>query len=209
MGKHTSGRHAATTTPVRRGLWRAARLFTPLALFVAVAEVGQSAYATFTSTKNVTSNAFTAGTVSLTDNEASAAMFSASGLAPSSAGSACIQVKYTGSGPVSVKLYVPASGLTGSLGTYLQLKIEQGTGTALNCSDFVSSSTIYNAATSSSNTLAAFAASSTDFSTGVGSWAPSVANQTMSYRISYVVLRNSSASGTTATVSFTWEADST
>lgn len=180
-------------------------LLAPATLLGVVAAATAPAGATFTST-TANSDSFSAGSISLTDNTAGAAMFNVSGLTVGSSGSACIEVQYTGTAPVGVKMYVPASGLSGSLGSYLQFKVEQGSGTAVNCSDFVASSTIYNAGGSSSDTLAAFASSAHDFSTGVGSWTPA-ANATMSYRISYLVLRNSYASGATASVTFTWEAD--
>ena len=138
-------------------------------------------------------NNWAAGTVTL-DNDSSGAMFTSTDILPGDTGQKCIQVNYTGSLPSDVKLYV--SSLTGSLGPYLTVTVEQGTGgTSSSCASFV-------AETSTSATLDTLP---TTYAGGFGTWAPTGIGQSKSYRFSWSVAANNGAVSKSATATFTWK----
>ena len=66
-----------------------------------------SAFNAQTSNSN---NQFNTGTVTITDNDAEAAMFSVTNMRPGTPVSRCIKVTYTGSMPTGVKLYGTSTG---------------------------------------------------------------------------------------------------
>jgi hypothetical protein len=181
-------------------------LATPLGIIASGALVWQSSYSAFTATTNNPSNTFSAGTVSLTDDDTGSAMFNATGLKPGSTGTACIKVTYNGSLAAAVKMYVASGDLSDSgLGPYLNFTVQEGTGGQYgNCTGFASSATDVN-----NQALSTFAGASTNYASGVGSWAPTGSAQTKVYQFPYTVAGNNSAQGTSATVKFTWEADNT
>lgn len=164
------------------------------------AMVWTASNAAFSGTTTNPSNSWSAGTVSLTDDDSGTAMFTATGLTPASAAlTKCIVVTYGGSVAAPVKLYAAAPGGTG-LGTYLNLDIEIGTvGTFANCGAFVGAS-IY------SGTVALFSAK-TDYTTGVATtWTPTAAAQTRVFKFTVSVIDNNAGNGLTCTMPFTWEA---
>lgn len=170
----------------------------PTALVLSSAMVWQASHSAFNATTSNGSNSWSGGTVSLSDDDSGSAMFSATGLKPNDTASKCILVTYGGSLAASVKMYASASG---TLGTYLNLTVQQGTGgTSSSCAGFTSESTLY------SGTLAGFAAASSNFATGVGSFAPTGSGQTKAYRLTYTVQDDNAAQGTSASATFTWEA---
>jgi hypothetical protein len=178
--------------------------------------IWQSSRAAFFGTTWNSGNQWSAGTVSLTDNDSNGALFNASGLKPSSpAASACITVTYGGSLNANVKLYVKAGDHTftsaSSLGPYVNLTIEEGDGNVpfgTDCSAFTGGSTIYNGTVAGAVT--GFAVAKTDFSTGVGTFAPSGgSNATKSYKFTYSLQDNNAAQGLNCSVKFTWEAQNT
>lgn len=191
----------------------------PVTVLASGLVVWQSSYASFNASTVNPSNSWTAGNVALSDSQGgssagatgTALWTSATGLKPGSTDTKCITVTYNGSLAASVKLYIAASGLTGTLGTYLRLSIDQSpTGTQSDCSDFGTATNIYNSGDSDdTKTLAAFAAASNDDANGVGTWAPTASGQTQTYRIKYTLLDNNAAMSATATAAFTWEADNT
>lgn len=158
--------------------------------------------ATFTSTTAAPSNSFTAGTVTLGDDDSSTALFSLSGLKPGNTGTKCIVVTFTGSLASTVKLYMTAASSSGTAGTYIDLTIDEGTGGsfAAGCGSFVAGTRIY------SGTLANFATTSTGFASGVGTFAPAANGNTKVYRFSYSIQDNDGAMGRSAGLGFTWEA---
>lgn len=179
----------------------------PVALLASGLLVSQASYSAYsTSTANPASN-WTTGTLSLTDDDANTALFTATGLVPGSTGSKCIAVTSGSTVPTTVKLYGTAPSTTLALNSWIDLTITQGTGGSnATCTGFTAdavSSTVY------SGTLAAFGSSATDFATGLGTWAPAGAG-TKVYKFDYSVnsaAPNSTAGGT-ASVGFTWEAQS-
>jgi hypothetical protein len=174
----------------------------PVAILVSGLLVWQSSYAAFSSTTSNPTNNWTTGTVSLSDDDSAGAMFTATALKPGSTGTKCILVTSSGSLASAVKLY--ATGLTGTLGTDIDLVVEEGTpGNFSSCSTF-SGSTLY------SGTVAGFAAASTGFANGVSSWTPTGSgSESKTFRFVYTINSGSTAQGATAGVAFTWEAQNT
>jgi hypothetical protein len=165
------------------------------------AMVWSASNAAFSGTTVNPANSWSAGTVSLTDDDSGTAMFTATGLTPASAAlTKCIVVTYGGSVAAPVKLYGAAPGGTG-LGTYLNLDIEIGTvGTFASCGAFAGAS-IY------SGTVATFAAAHTNYGNGVATtWTPTAAAQAKVFKFTVSVVDNNSANGLTCTMPFTWEA---
>jgi hypothetical protein len=162
--------------------------------------VWDASQAAFTRTTANTGNSWTAGQVTLT-NDSGTAMFTASGLVPGSTDSRCITVTYAGNVAAAVKLY--ATNYTGTLGQYLDLTVQMGTGGSFgSCTGFSPSSTVY------SGTLDGFRTAATNYNNGVGSFsAPSGTSRV--YRFTYTLQNDDAAAGQTATCGFTWEAQNT
>lgn len=173
--------HAPTPETPMRPAGRPRRLATMTALLVGplvgCALVLQATSAAFTAQTSNPGNSWTAGSVTLTDSQNGTAMFSASGLQPGDSGQRCIRVTYGGSLDAAVKLYAGAA--TGTLGQYIDLTVQEGTGTAADCSDFTSSATIL-----PTETLETFRTSRISFATGVGTWQPAGGSSAVrTYRI--------------------------
>ena len=161
--------------------------------------VWDSSGAAFSSqTGNPASN-WAAGSVSIGDDDGGAAMFSASGLQPGDSGSKCIAVTYTGSAAASVRVYAQA--LTGTLGAYLNVTLEQGVnGTFASCPPFAAE------VTAPTVTMSSLAAARTNFGTGFGTWAPTGATQTKVYRVSWSLAADNAAASRSAGLTLRWEA---
>ena len=169
--------------------------------------VWHASYSAFTSTTTNPGNSWSAGSVVLTDDDSGSAMFTPTGMKPGSTGTHCIAVTSTGNLASTVKLYGATYSTTNSLATYLDVTVTQGTGgTFASCTGFTplgSGSSVY------SGTLAAFAAASTNFATGQGSWAPTGSgSDTRVFQFVYTLqsATPNSAQGGTAAIGFTWEA---
>ncbi len=177
-------------------------------LAIAVLLVWQSSYSAFTSTTENGVNNWAAGTVSISDNDSNVAMFTTSPLLkPGDTASKCIDVTKNGTLPGTVKLYGSGLTTTNALSTYLDITVEQGTGTSTNgtCTSFTAtagSGTVY------SGTLAGFTA--TNFTGGYGDWAPAAGSATRVFRFTYKLNTNApnSTQGGTAAVNFVWEVQS-
>ena len=91
--------------------------------------------AAFTASTSNTGNGFTAGDLSLFDDDNGTAMFNATGMVPGATVTECITVTYDGDvTPAPVRLYGTG---TGALAQYLDLTIEVGTGgSSASCSGF-------------------------------------------------------------------------
>jgi hypothetical protein len=164
------------------------------------------AFSAFSATTSNPSNSFTAGSVSIGDNDSGTALYNVSGKKPGQYAERCIQVTYSGSLPATVKLY--RSTFTGGTGldSYIDLSITRGTGTAGDCSDFSGSTSVY------SGTLNALG---TDYTGGVsltngsgnGTWSQ---NDAVTYKVRATLQDDNGANGkATGTHSFTWEARNT
>jgi hypothetical protein len=143
-------------------------------------------------------SSWTAGTVAINDDDGAAVLFNSSGLVPGDTGTKCITVNYTGSLTANVKVFV--SSLTGTLGPYLNMTLEQGNGGSFaDCSGFV-------AETSVSATLSGLG---TTYGTGFGTWAPTGTGQSRTYRISWSLALDNNGANKTATATFTFQGQST
>lgn len=174
------------------------------AIALASAMVLQTSSAAFTDTTENAGNSWDAGTVTLTDNDSGAAMFSASGLVPGDSSTDCIEVTYDGSVTLSsaVDLYASVTETTvdgDGLGNDLDVVLEMGdAGTS--CSLIGTPTTIYN------GTLAAFNTSGSP----LGTWTPSGTDTMRPFRFSVTLGDDTpdSAQGEGADATFTWSATS-
>ena len=185
----------------------AAWIAIPAALVASGIVVSTASYSAFSSTTvNPTSN-WTAGTVALTDDDSNTALFTATNLKPGQTGSNCIAVTSTGSLASAVKLYGTGAATTNNLASNITLSVVQGTGGGFgSCTGFTplsAGSSLYN------GTLAAFGTSYTNYSNGVGTWAPTgTASETRTYQVTYTVSNTApnTTQGGTASLGLTWEA---
>jgi hypothetical protein len=185
------------------------------AALVGAAAACAAAYAAYGAVASNAGNSFTAGTVTLSDNDSGSAMFtSLTAARANDSETSCIQVRSDGTLPSTVKLY---GSVSGALAPYLTLTVTRGTDVAPafdNCATFVPDVTNYiglgagillNGALSSFPTT--FAAGITDPAVGGGieTWTQ---NETHVYRFVVSVGSNAAAQGLSASVGFTWEARS-
>lgn len=154
--------------------------------------------AAFVDTTDNTASSFTTGTVVLTDDDAGAALFTASGMTPGNGVVECITVTYSGTQlPAPVRLY---GSTTGGLDTYLDTTIEVGTGGSFgNCAGFTPTSTVFN------NTLENFAATHTDWATGIATFTAAANPTSRTFRVTIDVQNTPAAQGLTSTADFTFE----
>jgi hypothetical protein len=174
-------------------------------VFTTTALVWNASNATFNSATTNSGNSWSAGTVAVGDDDSSTAMFALTNLIPGSTGSKCIVVTYSGTVAASVKLYRTAASYTGTLGSYLDLTIEQGTGGSFagGCGAFISAATLY------TGTLAGFSSSATSFASGLGTFTPTGTGQVSVYKFTYTLQDDNSAQGLSGGIGLTWEARNT
>jgi predicted ribosomally synthesized peptide with SipW-like signal peptide len=167
-----------------------------------IATVG--AFSAFSSQTDNPGNQITAGTVEIEDNDSNGALYNVANAKPGDPKENCIEVKYTGSLPASVKMY-RAPGALGGLGTYANIKVEYGTQASPSfpsCTGFNSAGTLYDGG------LPGFA---TDYANGYaatpgvdGDWD---LNETMVYRVTVSIDDDSNAEGlSTGAHALRWEA---
>ncbi|MFN8052603.1 MAG: hypothetical protein U0Q22_14245 [Acidimicrobiales bacterium] len=159
--------------------------------------------AAFSGTTTNGTNNWTAGAVAITDDDSGSAMFNVSGLVPGGTGSKCLTVTYGGNVTSNVRLYASSVSTTLAMNTYLNMKIEEGTGGSFaSCAGFSATSTLFD------NTLSNLTA--TTYGTGLSSWAPTGAAQAKTYRFTYTLsaATPNSVQGGTSAETFTWEAQS-
>ena len=175
----------------------------PAAVLFSGALVWQSSYSAFSASTSNPTNNWTAGSVTIADDDSNTAMFNATNMKPGATGVKCIAVTANGSLASTVKLYATSYSTTNALASSVNLKIEEGTGaTTSSCAGFTGASTLFDAA------LSSFGTTKTSFATGVSSWAPTGAgSEVKSYRITYTLSGSTpdAAQGGTAAVGFTWE----
>lgn len=163
--------------------------------------VGIGTWSAFSSTTQNAGNSFSAGTVTIGDDDSDGVLFNLTGLKPNDTSEKCIKVTYTGSLPASVKIYGSGSG---SLGQYLTLSVTRGTIASPSfpsCTGFTADGGgggLY------SGNLSAFPGS---YAAGIsdtnGSWSNGEAHV---YKLSVTVQDDNAAQGLSASQSFTWEA---
>ncbi len=175
----------------------AATLALTLVSFMAI----RASTAAFSAPTDNTGNGFSAGTVSLSDDDSTAAMFDVSNLAPNDTVTSCIEVTFSGTLDANVRLF-GATGGTG-LADYLDLTVDRGTGGSFgDCSTFSANEAVY------SGTLSGFSATHSDFASGAGTWAPvgGGPDDVVSYRFVVTLQDDPAAQGLDASAGFTWEA---
>jgi hypothetical protein len=92
-------------------------------------------FSAFSATTDNPGNNVTAGTVALSDNDAGSAAYNLASAKPGQSSTPfCVKVSYTGSLDSDVRLYTPST--VGTLAPYVNLKVETGSGSQTNCSDF-------------------------------------------------------------------------
>jgi hypothetical protein len=161
--------------------------------------------AAFSATTVNPMSSWTAGTVSLTDDDAGTAVFTAVGLRPGTTASKCTRVTYGGDiSSGDVKIYSAAP--TGTLGTYVTMTVEVGTvGAFAGCGAFSASSTAIN------GIALATVGTKTNYSTGYSSgWSPA-AGESRVFKFTYTLSASTpdAQQGTACTMPFTWETQTT
>jgi hypothetical protein len=181
----------------------------PVALIASGIVVSQASYSAYSSqTSNPTTN-WSSGTVSLSDDDANAAMFTtATNLKPGSTGTKCIVVTSAGSLASTVKLYATTPVTTKALASSINLSITQGTGGSFgSCTGFTAATTNPSVF---SGTLDSFGTTATNYATGLGAWttAGGTATESRTYQVTYTLAATApdTTQGGTAGVAFTWEA---
>jgi predicted ribosomally synthesized peptide with SipW-like signal peptide len=182
-------------------------LLTVLVVGVVGSVVGLGAFSAFSSTTSNDNNTFTAGTVTIADNDAGAALYALTNQKPGVITDRCIKLTYSGSLDSDVKLY---SSTVGGIGAnYVNLTVSPGTVSGSpafpSCTGFTSDG----GAPLYSGVESAFP---TSYATGIADNPGTVATKwatgdTVVYRFSTSVQDTNLAQGaTTGTHSFTWEA---
>ncbi len=179
-------------------------LLTTLVVGATSAVAGLGVFAAFTATTDNTGNSIASGTVTISDNDASTALYALTNMGPGSTTQRCMKVTYTGSLPSTVKLY---KSNTVTNGTAFNLQIERGSGLAAGgfpaCTGFVSAGTVF------TGTLGAFPTTYAAGPDARGSaWAQ---NDAVDYRFTITVVDDPTPNAHAAVVSsaahsFTWEA---
>ena len=177
-------------------------LMTVLVVGLAAALGGYGIYAAFSDTTTNPGNTFAAGSVTIGDNDGDTALFSNAVEQAPGDYDRCIQVTYTGSLDATVKLYTSAIAGTGS---GLDLTVAKGTGTAADCSDFVSAATVFGP-----DTLANFRTAHSSFTNGLavnpGVATKWVQNDAVTFRFRITVADDNSAQGVVVDpFTLTWE----
>lgn len=167
--------------------------------------------AAFSDTTDNSGNSFTAGSVTITDDDAGSALFNVTALAPGDSHENCIEVTYSGTLPAEVHLY-GAAGASSDLNDDLTVTVQRGTGGSFagtepsngptSCTGFTSSTTVF------TGSLTTFLSAS-DYASGEDTWA--VTNGDSSVYRFFVEFNTSddSLQGGATDVSFTWEAQNT
>jgi hypothetical protein len=192
------------------------RTATPLvALLLAALLIWQASNAAFSATTDNTSDAWTTGTLALTNNgggtvysATTAALFAESNLKPGDTGAKCITVQSAGSLAGTLKLYRGAiSGTNGAaLAAVLDMTVDavavgSSTNIQANCTGYTggTSGAIYNGTL---NSMPATYAAATGTAVAGGT-------QRVAYRIGWTVNSGAanSVQGSTAQANLTWEID--
>lgn len=162
--------------------------------------------AAFTATTSNAGDSWSAGTVTLTDDDLGAVMFNVTNMKPGDTSTQCIKVDYDGSLTADVKAYAAIAG-TG-LATYLTTTVEVGSGGSFaSCVGWVANTT----PVSFTGTLSAFGTTHSNFTNGLAGFAGAVSGSDRTYKITVTLPSGTvnAAQGLTATATFTWEAQNT
>lgn len=175
-----------------------------------VADTGAQTWAALSGGTSNPGNAFSAGTVALTDNDGgSTPMFTFTNQRPGVVDNSCIKVNYAGSLAATVKMYASVSG---TLAPYVNLTVTRGTDASPAfdaCTSFTPDAINYNGLGNGvlyQGTLSAFP---TTYAAALADPAASWTSSTSaSYRFSVQIADDNAAQGLSSTATFTWEARS-
>jgi len=177
----------------------------PLGIVASGALVWQASFAAFTATTSSDANTWASGTVALSVDNPGTARFAESGLVPGDFDDQCITVTYTGTVAANVEMYVtstPSEPI--GLAPYLDMVVQVGNGVEPDCSDFFPQQYPFDWAPAST-----LVGSHSTYATGLGTWAPSAAGQTKTYRIFWALQDTDLAQNQSVALDVTWEAQST
>lgn len=153
----------------------------PLAILLAGGIVWQGSQAAFTATTRNSGNAWSSGSVSLTDDDKGAAAFTIENVVPGQTGTKCIVVTSNSSVQGVVKMYQQNLTVSGQgLENRITLVIEEGTGGSFNsCAGFTPTAT-------TGTPLALSAIPAVDYATGLHPWTTTgTPGETKSYRATW------------------------
>jgi predicted ribosomally synthesized peptide with SipW-like signal peptide len=187
------------------------RTLVVLGLLACIASAG--VFSAFSSQTDSPGNAVTAGTVTLSDNDAGSALYGLADAKPGDSQTSCIEATLAGSLDASVRLYTPSS--IGPLGPSVNLKIEPGTQASPSfpgCSGFNADS----GGALFEGTLAAFAGEHDSYANGIADNPGTVATKwssgdTVVYRVTATLSAaapNSAQGQSTGSHVLRWEAQS-
>lgn len=189
---------------MRKMTRRLGRLSGLIAAGVAIVGTGSgvmaASYSAFSATTSNAANSWNTGSVVL-NNDASSAMFTGTNQQMGATGTQCIKVTSTGNLATTVKLYSTAFSNTNSLGSHINLTINMGTGGSnASCTGF-SGSAVYTGTLAGFNTAYPGA-----YASGLTTWSPT-GSGSESKVFQFVWSYDSTApQSSTATDTFTWEA---
>lgn len=187
-------------------------LLTALVVGIAASVVAFGVFSAFSATTDNSGNEFTAGTVTLSDNDASGAMFdNVTGGKPGATVERCIKVTYGGSLPSEVRVYTTDASL-GALAPFVDVTITPGT--------FDPTTPAFPSCTNFDDDAGGpiFTGTLSEFRTDHGNWNDGVpfnpgggpswsSGNAVAYRVAYTVQDDNDAQGlSTGAHSFTWEA---
>lgn len=176
----------------------------PAAVVIAGLLVMNGSSAAFTASTANEGNSWTAGTVSLTNDRATA-LFTSEGITPGFSETHCITVNSTSDVPTNVKMFtadVSGTGTPTTMAQNIDVEVVQGSGsTDADCTGFTPAG-----AAAFTGKLSAFAANS-NYSTGIGV-SPLAAGGSTQYKVTVSLPAEApnSLQGTTAGAKFMWEA---
>ena len=173
--------------------------------------VATGTVAAFSAGTGSAANAVTAGTVTIADNDAGAAVVALPSAVPGQSSTGCIAVTYSGSLAADVRLY---ANLSGALAPHLALTVTRGTQAAPafgSCAGFSADATNYlglGAGVVYSGALSAFP---TSHASGIADAVPAApetwtAGETHVYRFVVTLANTTAAQGLSQSATFTWEA---
>ncbi|WP_433304670.1 hypothetical protein ACQP2F_15790 [Actinoplanes sp. CA-030573] len=168
----------------------------------------QTSGATFSGFAANAGNTINAGSVGLSNDDAANTALTWSSALPETLFTRCVTVTYDGNLVLSQPVRLFASSSAGSLPSYVKFRVEEGSGAQDSaCTGFTPSAVLFDASTPSpsNGTLAAFVASKSSYSTGLGSWVPTATGQQRSYRFTLELLPDESAQGSTLSIGLTWQ----
>lgn len=187
--------------------WLAVCAVVTAAMMVSTLVVLTDSRAAFTATTSNQGSNITAGTVTLTDDDAAAAMFNLPAMKPGDSSTHCITVTYNGTiaTPTGVKLYTGGLTDSGVLAQYLDVVVDEGTGgNFAGCAGF-SGSSIF------TGTLDNFNTTKLAYGSGVGGWTPSAAPESRTFRFTVTLnaaTPDSQQGKAVSALKFIWEVQS-